>query len=143
MMSGQEDPPAKSADMLFVHSPTEAGDGFKVVRMREDSIEVGEIRGAPEGRPIHGDLVKLTPRPEHKQLFDVDVLVSAPKRLPEATQAEPQAQARAETKAGPHAAAMERHVMPRSGPPQVATEAYRENWMAIFGGHRAKGEEPN
>ena len=43
------------------------GDGFKVVRMREDSIEVGEIRGAEEGRPIHGEVVKLTPRPEHRQ----------------------------------------------------------------------------
>ena len=33
--------PSKPTDLLFVHSPTERGDGFKVVRMREDSVEVG------------------------------------------------------------------------------------------------------
>jgi hypothetical protein len=121
-MSAEEDPKAKAPDVLFVHSPSEAGDGFNVVRMREDSVEVGQIRGVPEGKPIHGEVVKLTPRSEHKQLFDVNVVVPGPAPGPKAL---PEAQG-------------------RSGPPQVATEAYRENWTAIFGARRrSEGEEPN
>jgi hypothetical protein len=108
-----KDAPSKPADVLFVHSPTPQGDGFRVLRLREDAVEVGEIRGVEEGRPIHGEVVKLTPREDHNQLFDVDVLVPGPKRL--------QGEA-------------------RSGPPQVATDAYRENWRAIFG---EPSEEPN
>jgi hypothetical protein len=108
-----KDAPSKPADVLFVHSPTPQGDGFRVLRLREDAVEVGEIRGVEEGRPIHGEVVKLTPREDHKQLFNVDVLVPGPKRLPSEA---------------------------RSGPPQVATDAYRENWRAIFG---EPSEEPN
>lgn len=107
-MTAQQDPPAKPGDTLFVHSRSEQGDGFKVVRVRDESIEIGEIREAKEGRPIHGELVKLKPRPEHEQLFDVEVLVPSPSRAADASQG-------------------------RSGPAQVATEAYRANWTAIFG----------
>lgn len=110
-MSGEDQPkpkeekPNKAADdVVFVHSPTEKGDGFRVVRKRADTIEVGEIRALEEGRPVHGEVVKLSPREDHAQLFDVDVLLPAP-----------QAEAS------------------RSGPPQVATDAYRKNWDAIFG----------
>ncbi|MCK6588946.1 MAG: hypothetical protein HUU21_27020 [Polyangiaceae bacterium] len=101
----KEDKPAKADDVVFVHSPTEKGDGFRVVRKRADTIEVGEIRALEEGRPVHGDVVRLSPREEHAQLFDVDVVVPAP---------------------SPAEAS-------RSGPPQVATDAYRRNWDAIFG----------
>jgi hypothetical protein len=112
-MSGEDEPkpkeekPDKTDDVVFVHSPTEKGDGFRVVRKRADTIEVGEIRALQEGRPVHGEVVKLSPREEHGQLFDVDVLLPAP--------------------AGDRAEAS------RSGPPQVATDAYRKNWDAIFG----------
>lgn len=113
-MSGEDEPkpkpegekPDKADDVVFVHSPTPAGDGFRVVRKRADAIEVGEIRALAEGRPVHGEVVKLTPREEHAQLFDVDVLV-------------PPQEAKGEGA--------------RSGPPQVATDAYRRNWDAIFG----------
>lgn len=112
-MSADDDkPPSKAPDVLFVHSPAPEGDGFKVVRMREGSVEVGEIRGVEEGRPIHGEVVTLKPRPEHKQLFDVDVLVPRQRALPEA--------------------------QPRTGPPQVATDTYRENWRATFGARETK-----
>jgi hypothetical protein len=113
-MSGENEPeapkpevekPDKADDVVFVHSPTPRGDGYRVVRKRADAIEVGEIRALEEGRPVHGEVVKLSPREEHAQLFNVDVLVPAASK-PEG---------------------------PRSGPPQVATDAYRKNWDAIFG----------
>lgn len=100
-----EPAPAAKQDIVFIHSPVEQGRGFRVIRQREDRIEIGEIRPTEEGRPLTGDLVRLTPREEHARLFDVEVLVEAPRPAP------PQ----------------------RSGPAQVATDAYRSNWEAIFG----------
>ena len=68
-------PPPKE-DVVFVHGPTEGGDGYRVIRKREDVIEIGEVRAAQEGRPLHGDLVRLKPRKENERLFDVETLVS-------------------------------------------------------------------
>lgn len=102
------DPAPPKEDVVFVHGPAEGGEGYRVIRKRDDAIELGEIRAVQEGRPLHGDLVKLKPRKEHERLFDVETLVSreevsAPKQ------------------------------MGHAGPAQVATDAYRENWEAIFG----------
>ncbi|MGK4005811.1 hypothetical protein WMF31_24510 [Sorangium sp. So ce1036] len=110
---GQDEPPQKrdksvpaaSQDVVFIHGPVEQGEGFRVIRSREDRIEIGELRPTEHGRPLTGDLVKLTQRPEHGRLFDVEVLVPAP-----------------------HAAEAR-----RAGPAQVATDTYRSNWEAIFG----------
>jgi hypothetical protein len=106
-MSEGEAPPPKQ-DVVFVHGPTESGDGLRIIRKRDEGIELGELRPVQEGKPIHGEVVKLSPRKEHDRLFDVEVLVP-----------------RAETQAG----------APRghAGPALVANEAYRENWEAIFG----------
>ena len=109
-----DDETDKKQDVVFVHSPLEEGDGFRVLRKRDDAIELGELRSVQEGRPIHGEMVRLSPRKEHERLFDVEVLVQKP---------EPTSS-------------------PRSGPAQVATQAYRTNWDAIFG-DRAKPELPN
>lgn len=97
--------PAAKQDVVFIHSPVEEGRGFRVIRQREDRLEIGELRPTEEGRPLTGDLVRLTPREEHARLFDVEVLLEAPR--PARTQ--------------------------RTGPAQVATDAYRSNWEAIFG----------
>jgi hypothetical protein len=105
-MSSEAPPPTKQ-DVLFVHSPAEEGEGFRVIRKRDDTIEVGEIRNVQEGRPVHGDLVKLKPRTEHDRLFDVEVL---------ATREEMQSPA-----------------LGHAGPARVTSEAYRTNWEAIFG----------
>jgi hypothetical protein len=107
-MSASE-PPRPKEDVLFVHSPAEAGEGYRVIRKREDVLEVGEIRPVQEGKPIHGDLVKLKPRKEHERFFDVEVLASREEMGGKAS-------------LGHH------------GPAQVATEAYRSNWDSIFGG---------
>lgn len=61
---------------------------------------------------MHGDVVRLAPR-DDVPAWNVEVLVrSAPDRAP----------------APQH---------DRSGPPQVATAAYRRNWQAVFGGTEA------
>jgi hypothetical protein len=106
-MSDERDPGRKD-DVVFVHSAAEAGEGYRVVRQREGAIEVGEIRPVQEGKPLQGELVRLSPRKEHGQLFDVEVLVSKEEAL---------------------GAGGRDH----AGPAQVATAAYRTNWEAIFG----------
>jgi hypothetical protein len=109
--------PAPKEDVLFVHSPSEGGEGYRVIRKRENTIEVGEIRAMQEGRPVHGDVVRLKPREEHQRLFDVEVLMSRDE-------------------------VQSKGALAHAGPAQVATDAYRENWDAIFGA-RGEGELPN
>ena len=112
-------PPPPKQDVVFVHSPAEAGEGMRVIRKRDDIIEVGEIRPVQEGKPLHGELVKLKPRKEHDRLFDVEVLASR-------------------EELGQPAA------LGHAGPAQIATDAYRENWDAIFGGStRGEPRLPN
>jgi hypothetical protein len=106
-----DDEASPKKDVVFVHSPLEEGEGYRVIRKREDTLEVGELRAVQEGRPLHGEMVRLLPRKDHERLFDVEVLVPKP---------EP---------AGP----------PRTGPAQVATSAYRQNWEAIFGSAKEPG----
>jgi hypothetical protein len=104
--------PEAREDVVFVHSARDDGQGYRVLRKREQTLEIGELRAMEEGRPLHGDVVRLRPRQEHERLFDVEVVMEAPK-------------ARAVG----------------SGPPQVATDAYRSNWEAIFG--REDDDAPN
>lgn len=110
-----DDEPGPKKDVVFVHSPLDEGEGFHVIRRREDTVEIGEIRSVQEGRPIHGEMVRLSPRKEHDRLFDVEVVV-------------PRQEAAA---------------APRTGPAQVATTAYRKNWEAIFGPPLSPSEEPD
>jgi hypothetical protein len=107
----ESDPPRPKEDVVFVHSPAEGGEGYRVIRKRDDVVEMGEIRTVQEGKPLHGDLVKLRPRKEHERLFDVETILTR-EEVGTARQ--------------------------HAGPAQVATDAYRENWEAIFG----RREEP-
>jgi hypothetical protein len=104
---GDEKPEPPSKDVVFVHSPTPEGDGYRVLRAREERVEVGEIRPMKEGRPLSGELVKLKAREGEERMFDVEVLHDA--RPAESRSAG------------------------KPGPAQVATEAYRAGWDAIFG----------
>lgn len=101
------DSPSPKPDVVFVQGAAEQGEGLKVIRRRDETLEVGEIRPIQEGRPIHGEVVKLKPRKEHERLFDVEVVVP---------------RADASTTALTH-----------GGPAQVATDRYRTNWESIFG----------
>jgi hypothetical protein len=97
-------------DVVLLHSPTEDGGGVRVVRAREGQVEVGEVRPLAEGKPITGEVVTLTPRPDTPRVCDVCVQHSSPrpKKMP-----------------------------PKAGPAQVATDAYRDHWEATFGRKRA------
>ena len=93
-------------DVLLVHARTETGDGYQVLRKRGERLEVGELRKTREGRPIHGELVRLKPREESDRLFDVEVVLPAPTEPVSPT---------------------------KTGPAQVASRAYRDGWDATFG----------
>ena len=54
-MSNSAPPPEPNEDVLFVHSPVEKGEGYRVIRKHKQSIEVGEIRNLKEGRPLQGE----------------------------------------------------------------------------------------
>jgi hypothetical protein len=111
-------PPSSKEDVVFVHGPVEEGDGVRVIRKRNDTIELGEIRPVQEGRPLQGDLVQLKPRKEHDRVFDVEVLMSREEIADKASRA-------------------------HAGPARVATRAYRQNWDAIFGAGESDDELPN
>lgn len=101
---------------MLVHSKVEDGDGWRVLRAREGRVEAGVIRPAQEGKPIHGELVRLAPRPgapEGAPVFDVEVQYAAPL------------------------------AMGRGRPAQVATPAYRDHWDEIFGDRERPEAAPN
>ena len=104
MKSGERD----SADVALIHGKTPDGEGLRILRRREDRLEIGAVHPLKEGAPITGEVVTLTPRKEFPLLCDVKVELAAPK-------------------ASSDVAAPERH-----GPAQVATDQYRENWDRIW-----------
>ena len=115
-------------DVVLLHGPSESGEGIRVLRKRDEAIELGELRPMREGQPIHGDVVRLTPREEHALLFDCEVVVPAQKPKEPSPPAAPPEPKRAAHK----------------GPPRVTTDAYRGGWEAIFGARRpGSGEAPN
>ena len=102
--------------MVLVAGPSEDGQGAKVLRVRDDRIETGELRGVRDGMPIVGELVKLTPRAEHARAFDVEVLARG--HQPEAES-------------------------DRKGPAKGNSRTFRANWESIFGrGDSAGGRDP-
>ena len=109
----QGDQPASSPrkeDVVLIGGPTESGDGHQVLRKRDERLEYGEIRTVREGRPLHGELVRLKPRTESERLFDVEVL---------------------------HASKPDAAERKTAGPAQVATDAYRRNWERVFAKNQA------
>jgi hypothetical protein len=111
----KDDEPRASEDVVLVVGQTDDQGGYRVLRKRNDRIETGDMRPARDGVPIHGEVVKLTPRPEASTLFDVEVLHGGPAF-------EPTSEARTAA----------------DGPAKVATDEYRKGWDAIWGKKRAK-----
>ena len=103
-----KDDAPKGADIALIHGKTADGEGLRIIRQRDDRIEVGAVRPLKHGAPITGEVVSLTPRPEFPLLCDVKVELEAP------------------------AAAKDRAEPSRHGPAQVATAAYRDNWDRIW-----------
>ncbi len=94
-------------DVAIVCGVSDDGQGVDIIRKRGERIEAGTVRRLEQGKPIHGEVVRLRPREHQPMICDVEVEVPAA--------------ARADT----HATT--------SGPAQVATEEYRRNWDAIYG----------
>ena len=69
------------------------------------------MRPLAQGKPIQGEVVRLKPREECPWLCDVETLLEAP------------------AESGERSAGPERG---HAGPPQVASDAYRKNWDAIY-----------
>jgi len=58
---------------MLVYGKSDDGKGYDVLRRRGDGIEVGRVRPLDEGKPIYGEVVRLTARSESPVLFDVEV----------------------------------------------------------------------
>ena len=83
---------------------TDGGDVQILRRRSEDAaVEAGVLRPLQEGKPINGEIVSLRQRPEFPLLFDVKT------ELPDTAD------------------------RTQDGPPQIATDAYRKGWDAIWG----------
>jgi len=94
--------PAPS-DVVLVHGVTDDGKGLSVLRARNGELETGACRPLEHGKPIHGEVVRLKPRKDCPIVCDVETSLPAPEAARD-----------------------------RTGPAQVATRAYRDNWDAIF-----------
>jgi hypothetical protein len=103
-------------DVALVCGVSEDGQGVEVIRKRGDRLETGTVRRLEAGKPIHGEVVRLRPRPQAPFLCDVEVEFT-----PREGQAERESLAAS------------------SGPAQVATESYRKNWDAVYG----RGRKPS
>jgi hypothetical protein len=105
---------AKKRDVILVHGVSEDGEGVNVIRQREDRLELGTVLPVREGKPLRGDLVKLTPRKELPLLYDVEVQYEARPSSSGAPAEEPPPKAHA-------------------GPARVTTSTYRAGWDRIWG----------
>jgi hypothetical protein len=116
--SDSEPAPAASAadesggDVALIHSVGADG-SVHVLRRRGERLEAGALSPVREGKPIHGELVSLKPRPSCPLLCDVQVHYKPP-----VSETPSRASARASGR--------------RKGPAQVATDRYRDNWDSIW-----------
>jgi hypothetical protein len=106
-------PIKRDPDVAIVCGVSDDGQGVDIIRRRGERIETGTVRPLEQGKPIHGEVVRLRPREQFPMICDVEVEVPAPGQ-PAASTA-------------------------TSGPAQVATETYRKNWDAIYGRSRKPG----
>lgn len=107
------DGPRRKRDLVYVHDQIKGRKGYRVVRAREDRIELGEMRPLEDGQAIHGDIVKLKPRKEHPRLFDAEVVEGTEVPRP-----------------GAH------------GPPKVSSDDFRRGWDDVFKTHKPRKKPP-
>jgi hypothetical protein len=113
-------------DVVLIHGPTEDQQGLRVLRAREQGLELGELRPIREGQPLAGEVVKLRPRPGMPRVCDVE------------TQLSREELDRAQAAAGDGVRSPSRP-LGHAGPPRVSSEAYRANWDAIYRSANAPG----
>jgi len=104
-----------------------AQDGsLRVIRRRGDEVELGAVQPLKEGAPLHGEVVSLKPRREFPLLCDVEVHYSTARQNAGGEARVPARSTQTDTGGGAR----------RKGPPQVANNAYRANWDAIWNASR-------
>lgn len=101
-------------DVALLGGPTSDGKGVSILRARQGRLEAGEVRPLESGKPISGEVVSLKPRPAFPLLCDVETHVTT--QEPGTPRKEPEGDV----------------ARRRSGPAQVASDAYRENWETIY-----------
>jgi len=118
-------PASVSRDVALIHGVTPEGE-LRVLRQREDRIELGAVRPLKEGVPIVGEVVRLVPRKEFPLLCDVttELVLPAAASAPAPAKSAP---------ASPPAA-----FGARKGPAQVATDDYRKNWDVIWSAQKPR-----
>jgi hypothetical protein len=94
-------------DWVIVMGATEDGGGVEVARVRQQRVEMGQVRPLRAGQPIYGEVVKLTPMPDLPAVCAVEIHCAAP------------------TPAADEGA--------RNGPVMVNSHAYRDSWERIWG----------
>jgi hypothetical protein len=99
----------KREDVVMLGPELPEGRGRLVLRKRGEQVETGAIRPSEEGKPIVGELVKLSPR-EEQGLYDVEVLHDGRPARDGA----------------------------RDGPAQVASDGYRAGWARLFAKSKSK-----
>jgi len=109
-----DDTSKKATVLPLMHN--DKGD-FRGLVLDSNGIRAAEFRKLEDGKPIMGEFVEMTPR-EGSPLLNAEFT-----RLPGMPTLEPQV-----TRST------------RSGPPNVATPAYREGWDRIFGKKSDIGE---
>jgi hypothetical protein len=118
---------SEESDVVIVHGVAEDGDRLEVLRLRNQRIEVGALQKLEHGRPIHGEVVRLQPRPSCPLICDVKVELPEPRGAAPKESSLENATSSADT---------------RRGPAQVASDRYRIGWDLIFG-TRPKVESVN
>ena len=58
---------------MLVYGKSDDGKGYDVLRQQGTEIQAGRLLPLREGKPIHGEVVRLEPRDESRALFDVEV----------------------------------------------------------------------
>ena len=105
---------SKGSDVALLAGPTTDGKGVTVLRAKQGQLQAGEVRPLEAGKPIVGEVVSLKPRQAAPLVCDVETHVPAP---------------------ATHSLAKPGT---RSGPPQVASDTYRQNWDLIYRGGQKK-----
>ncbi len=73
--------PKLPRDVVLLHSPTEDGEGARVLRLKEETLSVAEVRPLVEGQPVNDrEVVRLRPREGAPRVYDVETLYEPPRR---------------------------------------------------------------
>lgn len=110
-----------SEDVALLCGRSEDGKAVHVIRRRNDRLEAGVVQPLEQGKPIHGEVVTLSPRKGAPLLCDVEVHHDARAALPASSGTE----------------------APIRKPARVASQAYRNNWDAIWSARRTRDPRPN